>query len=445
MILGSSECRLCSNVYLAFIGIFILMGVALVILLTFLDMTVSVGTLNGLILFANILQSNRTTFLPQTTSKSNALVAFLSAFIAWLNLDLGIPVCFFDGLTTYLKTWLQFVFPLYILALVGAIIAASNYSTRVTQLLGTNAVSVMATLILLSYTKILRIIIIVFNSNTLTGSQGYHSTVWVADANVKYFEPKHAVLFFITLLVLLLGIPYTIALTAAPWIQRSKFSWLSSLYNKFKPLFDAYMGPYKDKYRYWTGMLLVARVFLVVLFSSVSSVKTSAVAGPRLNIFFLTLSSCALLALTAVLKPYKNKLLNGLEIFHLTILFLLSSSYLYVSGIGAGIKSRAYIYTVLVGTCFLVFLGICVGHIWSRGWGIWTKPTPPEREEEEERRPQWQRARVRPEDEEREEVTMFTNTGAINATSDGERRHSSVFRESILELASLNYIPYTSN
>ena len=105
-------------------------------------------------------------------------------------------------------------------------------------------------------------------------------TVWVADANVEYFEPKHAVLFFITLLVLLLGIPYTIALTAAPWIQRSKFSWLSSLYNKFKPLFDAYMGPYKDKYRYWTGMLLVARVFLVVLFSSVSNVKTSTVAGP---------------------------------------------------------------------------------------------------------------------------------------------------------------------
>ena len=169
-------------------------------------------------------------------------------------------------------------------------------------------------------------------------------------------------------------------------------------------------------------------------------------AGPRLNLFFLTLSSCALLALTAVLKLYKNKLLNGLEIFHLTILFLLSSSYLYVSGIGAGIESRAYIYIVLVGTCFLVFLGICVGHIWSRGWGIWTqkKPVPPEREEEEERQPQWQRARVRPEDEEREEVTTFTNTGAINATSDGEGRHS-VFRESILELASLNYRAYTSN
>ena len=38
---------------------------------------------------------------------------------------------------------------------------------------------------------------------------------------------------------------------------------MSSLYNRFKPLFDAYMGPYKDRYRYWTGILLLARVVLI--------------------------------------------------------------------------------------------------------------------------------------------------------------------------------------
>ena len=98
------------------------------------------------------------------------LVAFLSTFIAWLNLDLGIPMCFFNGLTTYVKTWLQFVFPLYILALVGVIIIGSNYSTRVTRLIGTNAVSVLATLVLLSYTKILRIVISAFSFTTLTAT-----------------------------------------------------------------------------------------------------------------------------------------------------------------------------------------------------------------------------------------------------------------------------------
>ena len=427
MMLGSSECRNCSNVYLVSISFFILCGVALVTILTLLNLTVSVGTLNGLILFANILQANRTAFLPLTTSHTSATIAFLRTFIAWLNLDLGIPICFFDGLTTYVKTWLQFVFLLYVFALVGVMIIASNYSTRVTRLLGKNAVSVLATLVLLSYTKSLRILITAFSFTTLTGSQDYHSVVWLADGNIKYFEPKHAILFLVALLVLLLlGIPYTVTLIAAPWIQRSRFRWVSSLYNRFKPLFDAYMGPYKDRHRYWTGMLLLARVVLIVLFSSIANTNT--VAGPQLNLLLLSLTSCGLISLTAAFKPYKNKLLNGLEIFHLTILFILSSSNLYVSNNGTGIGPHAYIYIILVGICFLVFLGICVGHVWYRIRKTTTgrRPQAPEREEDDYRPLIWKRTRVRAEDEEeREELILFTG-GATNTISHGWRRESLV-------------------
>ena len=426
VILGSSECKTCSNIYLVSIGIFVLMGVSLVIMVTLLNMTVSVGTLNGLVFFANILQANRTTFLPPTTSHTSALVAFLSAFIAWVNLDLGIPMCFFDGLTSYVKTWLQFVFPLYILALVGAIIIASNYSTRVTRLLGTNAVSVLATLVLLSYTKILRILITAFSFTTLTGSQSYHSVVWLADGNLKYFEPKHAILFLVALAVLLLlGVPYTITLTAAPWIQRSSCKWVSSAYNRFKPLFDAYMGPYKDQCRYWTGMLLLARVVLIVLFSSIANTNT--VAGPQLNLLLLSLSSSTLIGLTAYLKPYKCRLLNGLEIFHLSILFIFSSCNLYVAHTGTGMGPRAYIYIVLVGVCFLVFMGICVGHVWYRVRKAQTgrRPEPPQREEDDHHPLFWKRARVRAEDEERKHITIST-AGATNTISHGGRRDSLV-------------------
>ena len=428
MILGSSECKNCSNVYLVSITFFILCGVALVTILTLLNMTVSAGTLNGLILFANILQANSTAFLPLTISHTSATIALLRTFIAWMNLDLGIPVCFFDGLTTYIKTWLQFLFPVYVLALVGVMIFASNYSTRVTRLLGTNSVSVLATLILLSYTKILRILITVFSFTTLTGSQDYHSVVWLADGNIKYFEPKHAILFLVALLVLLLlGVPYTVTLIAAPWIQRSRFRWVSSLYNRLKPLFDAYMGPYKDRYCYWMGMLLLARVVLIVLFSSIANSNT--VAGPQLNLLLLSLTSFGLTSLTAAFKPYKNKLLNGLEIFYLTILFILSSSNLYASNIGTGIGLCAYIYTILVGICFLVFLGSCVGHVWYRVRKTITRrrPQSPERGEEDYRPLKWQRTRVRAEDEEEErEENMLSTAGATNTISHGGRRESLV-------------------
>ena len=436
MILGSSECRKCSKFYLFFIGLFILMGTALVTLVTLLNMTVSVGTLNGLILFTNILQANQTTFLP---FHSSGFITFLKAFIAWLNLDLGIPMCFSDGLTTYVKTWLQFVFPLYIFTLVGAIIIASKYSKRLTRLLGTNAVSVLATLVLLSYTKILRILITAFSFTIVTGSQGYYSAVWLPDGNIEYFEPKHATLFLVALLVLLLfGVPYTVTLTAAPWIQKSSFKRVSSLYNKFKPLFDAYMGPYKDRYRYWTGMLLLARVVLIVLFSSIANTNT--VAGPQLNLLLLTVSSCALLALTAALKPYKNKLLNGLELFLLAILFVFSSSNLYVSSISTGNESRANIYIVLVGVCFLVFLGICTGHVWYRVRKAWNgrRPEPPPAEEGDYPVLWWRprvRATTNDNDKKREDETVSTAWTNNKPVSDEGRAFQ--YRESSLELAAL--------
>ena len=433
MVLGSSECKTCSNVYLMSINIFILAGMALVALLTLLNMTVSVGTLNGLILFANILQANRTTFLPLSTSEASVPISILSAFIAWLNLDLGIPMCFFDGLTTYAKTWLQFVFPLYILAMVGAIIAGSNCSTQLTRLFGSNAVPVLSTLVLLSYTKILRILIAAFSFTTLTGSEGYYRVLWLPDGNINYLEPKHAILFTVALMVLLLlGIPYTVALTASPWIQRSEFHCISSMYNKFKPLFDAYMGPYKDSCRYWTGMLLLARVVLIVLFSSIANTNT--VAGPQLNLLLLTLSSSALLALTTALRPYKNKLLNGLEIFHLTILLVFSASYLYISTNAANSDGvRAYVYIILVGTCFLVFLGIFIGHICYKAKesksGKWVEHAG----RQQENCNRWQRGRGRQEEEEEEERGQVTVSTA-GTTTDRWRRDS-VFRESVLELS----------
>ena len=34
-----------------------------------------------------------------------------------------------------------------------------------------------------------------------------------------------------------------------------------------KPFFDAYRGPYKDRYRFWTGFLLLVRVVLALVVS----------------------------------------------------------------------------------------------------------------------------------------------------------------------------------
>ena len=98
--------------------------------------------INGIIFYANIVWIYQSIFFPQDM-KMNALLVFLRIFIAWNNLDFGIEACFVDGLTAFGKTWLQFVFPLYIWAVAGLIVIATRRSTRLTNLLGSRAVPVL--------------------------------------------------------------------------------------------------------------------------------------------------------------------------------------------------------------------------------------------------------------------------------------------------------------
>ena len=118
-----------------------------------LDFTISQGTLNGLIFYANVAKASEYIFFPRRQTNP------LTVFIAWLNLDLGVETCFVEGLTAYSKTWLQFVFPFYIWSIAGLIIISAKYSDRVAKVMGNNSVPVLATLILLSYTKLLQTII----------------------------------------------------------------------------------------------------------------------------------------------------------------------------------------------------------------------------------------------------------------------------------------------
>ena len=117
--LGSNNCIQCPQFsYLALIIPFAGAGFGLVALLMVLNLTVSIGTINGLIFYANLVKISENTgiFFP------NGPIPVLSQFISWLNLDFGIETCFYHGMTAYAKMWLQFVFPLYIWFIIATII-----------------------------------------------------------------------------------------------------------------------------------------------------------------------------------------------------------------------------------------------------------------------------------------------------------------------------------
>ena len=269
---GSSQCLpdcYSQDVYLRYIrvvGLIVVCGVAgimLVVLLTLLNLTVAEGTLNGLIFYANIIQVNMDIFFPPETHAKP-----WAAFIAWLNLDFGVTVCFYGGMDAYEKTWLQFIFPLYLWLISGGIIYFSRKFKRVAQLTGKNAVKVLATLFLLSFGKLLRNIITAFHyTEVMSHSSCINIFVWLSDASITYLHGKHIILFIVSVLVGVVVLLYALLLTFIQCLRRAPSKRMCGWVQRLKPLLDAYTGPYKDKYHFWTGLLLLVRIFLFTSFA----------------------------------------------------------------------------------------------------------------------------------------------------------------------------------
>ena len=364
LLLGGYECADCSGstykgvlLFLAFIAI----GIVLVILLLGLDLTVSTGMVNGLIFYSNIVYLNSDTMLPipggeKSTHLLNT-VRILSTFQAWMNLDFGISTCFFDGYNTYISTWMQFVFPLYIWLLILIIILTSRYSRQITKIITSNIVSVLATLLLLSYAKLLNTSIEVLSLVQLQLLNGHVTKRWKPDANILYLGQLHVPLFLMSLaMVLVYMIPFTLLILLGPLLQAKSHYRVLHWINRLKPFHDAFYGPYTSKYRYWPGILLLSRLLILGAFASYSpndvTFKLSAV----------SMTAAALLVLWMVIgrakanSLYQKNYLNYLELFFLTNLLafaILSNKFSH-----SKTENQQVLAVVMVGSVLAVFCGI---------------------------------------------------------------------------------------
>ena len=350
-VVGSLKCKRCPSYSMLFaiIPSFIVAGLALIIFLMVLNLTVSVGTINGLIFYANIIQAQHTTFF-----NSNS---FLSTFISLLNLDGGIETCLYNGFDSYVETWLQFCFPLYIWLLATTIIVLSHYSTRISRLSGENSVQVLATLFLLTYTKLLRLVIEVVSYTTLTYPDGYTKSVWLYDGNIDFLKGRHIPLFIATLLlVVLISLPYTLSLVSIQWLLKISNYCIMFWVQKLKPFFDAYTGPYKIQHRYWTGLLLLVRIVLLVIFS------LNRTNDLTINLLCITVFSFILLAWLYFTRwIYESFLNNCLEVVFLLNLGLTATAFLLGFSIKKHNFSTIAIHTS-TGVAFIIFITIVICH-----------------------------------------------------------------------------------
>ena len=125
-----------------------------------------------------------------------------------------------------------------------------------------------------------------------------------------------------------------------------------------KPLFDAYSGPYKDRYRFWTGFILSCLncLFLVFSFNSLGE--------PALSLLAVSLVSILMLAvLLALHGVYRKWPIDVLEASFYTNLAVTASATFYTSQ--QNTRNQAVIGNLSVGIAFLKFTGIILYHIWK--------------------------------------------------------------------------------
>ena len=235
--LGNAKCAKCSNTYLLLILPLAVAGLLLVAVLFALNLTVTEGSINSLIFYANTMGMIHTVLFLEEAS-------YLDTFLAWLNLNLGISTCLYNGMNGYAATWLQLLYFIYLWMIALAIIVIyRKFPVLANRLGGENAVKVLATLLLLSYTKLQQAVVTIMSFTWLDYPLDGHY-VWLYDANLEFFKGKHLYLGIAGILVLVfLIVPYTLCLAFFQQLQACSGHRLFRWVNKLKPVFDSYAGP----------------------------------------------------------------------------------------------------------------------------------------------------------------------------------------------------------
>ena len=373
--LGVSRCISCSDHWhqnlIAIVITAFLAGIALVIFMLALNITVAVGTLNGILFYAHVVAANADTYFWSFTTPD-----LVTVFISWLNLDIGFDACFFvenEGSTIFAsrvyKALIQLTFPAYINFLVVIVIVTSECSSKFAKIISKgNPVAVLATMILLSYAKYFNAILTslsllyeqpAYGSRNLdvTKENNVLRDVVEQANNVKFTVLAYFSL-IIAVLILLLCVFYTALVFSWQWLLRYQdkliLKWVR--YQKLRHFLEPYHAPYTPKYRYWTGLLLFVRAFLYLISLLNFSVN------PRVELMstIFVVSGLILLKGVTAKRVYMNWLLDVMETAIYFNLVAFSALTWYNLDFGGNQVAVAYTSVMII---FILLLGVIVFHV----------------------------------------------------------------------------------
>ena len=186
--------------------------------------------------------------------------------------------------------------------------------------------------------------------DTAHGSVDTHF-IWLFDGNVVYLTGVQIFLFILAIVVVLVFlVPYTLPLLFVKLLQR---------YTKprFKPLLDAYLGPYKDQWRYWFGLRLTLLLTMCVLYAVIGTDT------PRLALLIQLYLVVLFTILQAFIQPFKNFAVELLDMFFMVNFIVLTIGTSYIIDNEQRQEMQAILVGLMVSLAFIAFCGIIIYHI----------------------------------------------------------------------------------
>jgi len=278
--------------------------VAVVFSLAYFQLQISSGYVYGIIYFYSIVDILLGDDVSQEVSQ---LVAFLSSF-AKVTPQLFSQLCFgTGGLSGIDQKFIHYSHALAISVILLIIVLVTRYSPRLARFVRQYIIHVICHLLLLSYTSLASTSLQLLRPLTFNGINEIRTYL---SPDIKYFTGRHLVYAIVAILCevfIVIGLP--LFLLFEPLLSR-RINFV-----KIKPLLDHFQGCYKDKYRWFAAYYLICRqvIILIVYFGN----------GDHYNMLYYLQTACIVIAMIhGFVQPYKNSLVNGLDVVILLILVL---------------------------------------------------------------------------------------------------------------------------
>ena len=312
VVFGSYECKQCSNWWRFTLIIYAVIGPLLIYLLYVLKLTLTTGSLNGIIFCLQLLG-----FIDPPSVDKKAMNILLNG---WTNYDLSFPLCLYNGMTELWKYGLFTMYQVYLLSILLGIIVLSRFSVKISNKIANSSVQILVTVVHVSFSYLLTTIMEVFTPVTIyTNNTEEPMQVWFKYPTVEYGTDGHLVLMIITSLVVgpILGVYMTVLLAGRP-LMRINYR----IREYIRPVYEAIHAPYKRNKEFFFVSRLLIVILLYVIYTCLrgNMLLGIAIASPILSVY---------IAVESIARPFKRMSLNIFNLCLLSFLALIYGSGLY--------------------------------------------------------------------------------------------------------------------